>query len=159
MIRVKFVCYANICRLPMAEYLFRHEVEQAGLAGQVSVASSGTSDMFCGYPMHEGTWHILANRFIDGDDFVSSTLAPSDADAYDYIVVMDDANLADARVFYGDSVNGRQLFKLTDLIPEAGYDQVPDPMRTHDFAETERIISAGCRALLDKIRVGLAAQA
>ena len=43
--RVTFVCTGNICRSPMAEWVFRHHVEEAGL--EVEVDSSGT-----------GEWHV-----------------------------------------------------------------------------------------------------
>ena len=49
---------------------------------------------------------------------------------------------------------GRQpekIFKLTDLIPESGYDHVPDPWYTGDFEETYRLVDAGCRAFLERI--------
>jgi protein-tyrosine phosphatase len=40
-IRVSFVCLGNICRSPMAEGVFRHLVEQAGLAEQFQIESAG----------------------------------------------------------------------------------------------------------------------
>ena len=38
-IQVTFVCMGNICRSPMAEGVFRHMVEQAGLSDQIAVDS------------------------------------------------------------------------------------------------------------------------
>ena len=32
MIRVLFVCWGNICRSPMAEYIFKDMVKKAGIA-------------------------------------------------------------------------------------------------------------------------------
>ena len=43
MIHVLFICHGNICRSPMAEYLFRDMVEKRGLAAQFHIASAATS--------------------------------------------------------------------------------------------------------------------
>ena len=62
---------------------------------------------------------------------------------------MDDSNIeALKRVIRFDA---EQTFKLTDLIPESGYQHVPDPWHTDDFDETYRLVSAGSRALLSKL--------
>lgn len=39
--RVLFVCLGNICRSPTAEGILRHKLREAGLGGQVEVASAG----------------------------------------------------------------------------------------------------------------------
>ena len=43
MIKVMFVCHGNICRSPMAEYIFADMVKKAGLADRVQVSSSAVS--------------------------------------------------------------------------------------------------------------------
>ena len=37
MIKVLFICHGNICRSPMAEYLFRDMVEKRGLSAQYCI--------------------------------------------------------------------------------------------------------------------------
>lgn len=44
---VTFVCTGNICRSPMAEKMFAHQIAERGLAGVVRVSSAGT-----------GGWHV-----------------------------------------------------------------------------------------------------
>ncbi|HEX6721514.1 MAG TPA: low molecular weight protein-tyrosine-phosphatase, partial [Burkholderiaceae bacterium] len=44
------VCTGNICRSPTAEGVLRHKLAQAGMAGQVEVASAGTVDYHAGSP-------------------------------------------------------------------------------------------------------------
>ncbi len=43
MIRVMFVCHGNICRSPMAEFIFKDLVQKQGLADDFMIASSATS--------------------------------------------------------------------------------------------------------------------
>jgi len=48
-LHVTFVCSGNICRSPMAEKMFDHQIRRRGLADSVRVSSAGT-----------GGWHIGA---------------------------------------------------------------------------------------------------
>ncbi|WP_197380457.1 low molecular weight protein-tyrosine-phosphatase [Mycolicibacterium mengxianglii] len=46
-LHVTFVCSGNICRSPMAEKMFAHQIDQRGLSDRVRVTSAGT-----------GGWHV-----------------------------------------------------------------------------------------------------
>ncbi len=59
MIQVLFVCLGNICRSPMAEAVFRHQVKKAGLDAVIAIDSAGTGDWHIGHPPHQGTRDIL----------------------------------------------------------------------------------------------------
>ena len=43
MIKVLFICHGNICRSPMAEFVMKKLVEDAGLAAQFHIESAATS--------------------------------------------------------------------------------------------------------------------
>ena len=92
-VRVLFVCLGNICRSPMAEYVLRHRAREAGMGNAVITASAGTSGWHDGENMHEGTRRALKQHGIDPSGFTSSKIKPSDAEHFDYIIVMDDNNL------------------------------------------------------------------
>ena len=55
MIRVCFVCLGNICRSPMAEFVFKDMVKKSNLEDKISVLSRGTSDEELGKSIHSGT--------------------------------------------------------------------------------------------------------
>ncbi len=57
--RVTVVCWGNICRSPMGEYLLKEAVADAGLADRVSVDSAGTSSDELGQPMHARTAAVM----------------------------------------------------------------------------------------------------
>ncbi|OSI09704.1 low molecular weight protein-tyrosine-phosphatase [Neisseria zoodegmatis] len=149
--RILFVCLGNICRSPMAEYVFRHQAREAGVAKRIVTSSSGTSGWHNGENMHAGTLKKLKQQGIDPSGFTSSQVAPSDAEHYDFIIAMDDNNLAELTRLFG--TRPEQIFKLTDLIPESGYNHVPDPWYTGDFDETFRLVSLGSQALLKKLNL------
>lgn len=149
--RILFVCLGNICRSPMAEYVFRHHAREAGAEHRIITASSGTSGWHNGENMHNGTFTKLKQQGIDPSGFTSSQVTHSDAAHYDFIIAMDDNNLAELNRLFGS--RPEQIFKLTDLIPESGYNHVPDPWYTGDFDETFRLVSLGSRALLKKLNL------
>src|SRR3954449_3932191 len=56
---VVFVCTGNICRSPIAEKVFVHEVERAGLADAVRVSSAGTGNWHVGSPADDRAEAVL----------------------------------------------------------------------------------------------------
>ena len=57
--RVTVVCWGNICRSPMGEYLLREAFDDAGLGDRVVVDSAGTSSEELGSGMHPRTAAVL----------------------------------------------------------------------------------------------------
>jgi protein-tyrosine phosphatase len=57
--RVAVVCWGNICRSPMGEFLLREAFDDAGLGDRVVVDSAGTSDEELGNGMHPRTAAVL----------------------------------------------------------------------------------------------------
>lgn len=147
--RILFVCLGNICRSPMGEFVLRHRAGEAGVGHRIQTDSAGTSGWHDGENMHRGTRQMLAQQGMDNTGFTSSKVKRSDIDHYDYILAMDDNNLRDLEKLFGK--HPEKLFKLTDLIPEKGYDHVPDPWYTGDFDETFRLVDSASMALLKKL--------
>ena len=72
MIKVLFICHGNICRSPMAEFVMKKLVEDAGLAAQFHIESAATSREELGnpvYPPEAGrAWHFLCRSCRAADD-------------------------------------------------------------------------------------------
>ena len=83
--------------------------------------------------------------------FTSSKVKTSDFDHFDYLIAMDDNNLAELERLFGRHPD--KMFKLTDLTPTLGYDHVPDPWYTDNFDETYELVRAGSDALLKKLNL------
>ncbi len=75
--RVLFVCTANLCRSPMAQYLLDHQVRSTwpATADQWKVHSAGTA-VREGSDMHPQAEHALNDRHIRPGPFVRTALAP-----------------------------------------------------------------------------------
>jgi len=151
MIKVLFVCLGNICRSPMAEAVFRNLVKNEGLEDKIMVDSAGTGDWHAGNHPHDGTLKILKNYDISAENLFARQITSADFLNFDYIVVMDDNNMDDVLEF--GSITGRNhIGKLCDYIPNATYDNVPDPYYTGDFNETYELVTAGCKGLMRLIK-------
>ena len=148
MIRVLFVCLGNICRSPMAEAVFLHQVRAAGLSLQIEVDSAGTGDWHIGDRPHDGTLEILKiNGIPEGSR--ARQIRVSDLDAFDYLIVMDDSNRENVAKLGQSSA---QVHRLLDFVPESAGKEVPDPYFTGDFAGVYALVERGCAALLTDLR-------
>src|SRR5689334_4302075 len=129
MIRVLFVCMGNICRSPMAEGVFQHLIDQAGLSDKIKIDSAGTAGYHAGERAHRGTLTMLEQNGIRYDGR-SRQLTRQDLKDFDYIVAMDDDNLADIKTL-GSSQS--KVVRLLDYAPHQPVREVPDPYYNNRF--------------------------
>jgi protein-tyrosine phosphatase len=149
-IRVLFVCMGNICRSPMAEAVFRHEVVAARLSDRFEIDSAGTGAWHAGEPPHHGTRAVLARNGVDVGPQRARQVQPADFTDFDYILAMDYENLADLERFHPAARSRVRLF--LDFAPQARVREVPDPYYTGGFDEVFQLVSAASSGLLAHIR-------
>jgi protein-tyrosine phosphatase len=124
--RVLFVCLGNICRSPLAEGLFLHELAQRGIADRYVVDSAGTGNYHLGELADPRT---RANAEQHGITLThrSRQFKVSDFEGFDLILVMDRQNLE--RVLHlarnGQDEGKVALLRTYDPMPDDGH--VPDP--------------------------------
>ena len=147
---ILFVCLGNICRSPMAEFLFRDLLTQRGLNERFYVASAATSREELGNPVHPGTRKKLAEKGISCTGKRACQLSPADYQRYDWLLGMDSGNIRDMlRILGGDS-DGK-VRRLLDF--SARPRDIADPWFTGNFDVTYADIEEGCLALLDFLLV------
>ncbi|RAL26640.1 low molecular weight protein-tyrosine-phosphatase [Thermoflavimicrobium daqui] len=149
MVSVLFVCLGNICRSPMAEAVFRYHVSKAGLSDQIQIDSAGTGDWHIGEPPHQGTRLKLQEKGISHEGMRARQVQLTDFDQFDYIIGMDDKNIASLRQL--QKQGKAKIYRFVDFTPDLEYEKVPDPWYTGDFNETYRLVEAGSHKLLQQI--------
>lgn len=148
MTRILFVCLGNICRSPMAKYVMRDLVRQAGLEDQVQVASAATSREELGNPVYPPARRKLAEHGIACEGHAARQMTAADYDRFDLLIGMDQNNLRNMnRICGGDPQH--KLRMLMDYTDRPG--EVADPWYTGDFERTWQDVLAGCQGLLEQL--------
>ncbi len=160
-LKVLFVCHGNICRSPMAEFIFRRMVSRAGLDGQIEVDSAAVSDEEEGNPVYPLAKRILAVHGIGCRDKVAHQITQKMYDDSDYVIVMEQSNvLLLERVV---SCNGEgKVSRLLDFVKNGDENfkrDIADPWYTRDFETAWNDISLGCNALLEFLKTKVENQA
>jgi protein-tyrosine phosphatase len=137
----------------MADGVFQHMVNEAGLSHLIKVDSAGTGDWHVGERAHHGTRNVLKQR---GIDYVGRArlFTPEDLDKYDYILAMDSSNLSDIGRIAGRNYEA-EIRRFLAYANDAGLTDVkdvPDPYYSGKFDYVYELVEIGCRALLDHIR-------
>ena len=145
MIKVLFLCHGNICRSPMAEFVFKDMVRKRGLAEEFYIASAATSTEEIGNPVHHGTRSKLAQYGISTAGKYAVQLTKKDYDKYDYLIGMDQWNLRNMRRMLGADPQ-HKLCLLLDFADQPR--DIADPWYTGNFDRTYEDIVEGCEAFL-----------
>jgi protein-tyrosine phosphatase len=139
---VVFVCTGNICRSPIAEKVFVHELEKAGLADEVHVSSAGTGGWHIGSPADERAAAVLRAAGYDAEH----TARQVDAEQLgaDLIVALDHSH---RRVLQSMVPEPERVRLLRSFDPDAPPGaEVPDPYYGDD---------AGFTAVLEMVRAAV----
>lgn len=135
----------------MAEAIFADLVEKAGLSGQIAVDSAGTSAWHIGESAHTGTRRTLAEHGIIYQGRARQ-ITPTDLAEFDYLIALDQDNLADLQAMRRPGQKTGQMAALLSFAANPVPADVPDPYYTGNFAEVYRLALAGCQGLLAHIR-------
>ncbi len=124
-ISVLFVCMGNICRSPTAEGVFRHFVQEAGLADRIKIDSAGTHAYHTGEPADRRASAAAERRGYSLADIRARRVQAEDFENFNYIVAMDRLN----HVTLIDRADAEHHDKIRLFLEfsSAEEDEVPDP--------------------------------
>jgi protein-tyrosine phosphatase len=132
-LRVTTVCSGNICRSPIAEYVLRRALEEAGLGDDVVVDSAGIGAWHVGDPADRRAREVLRAHGYDGDPHRAQQITKrwfSTHDEPDLLLAMDATHYDDLRRLapHAEVVMMRHFDPdLADLPHPSDELDVPDP--------------------------------
>ncbi len=148
--RIMFVCHGNICRSPMAEFVFKDIVRKNCAENEFFISSSATSEEEIwngvGNPVYPPAREELLKHGLTCDGKRAVRVRKSDYGNYDLFVCMDENNIRNIRRIFGSDPQNK-IHKLMDYTDRRG--DVADPWYTGDFKTTYRDILEGCTCLYE----------
>ena len=166
MIKVLFVCRANICRSAIAHGVFAKQLELASLDHAVKVDSAGTHVPYPGRLPDKRARKTAEKNGYDLGSLRARQLTRDLLSQNQYLIVMDDQNLRDASEIATEedkkklslllSFTGAEDQQLPDpyFSGSAGMGFVPDPVGSGEraFVVTLDRIEIACSALLETLQ-------
>lgn len=149
MTRIIFICHGNICRSPMAEFIFKNLINRKGLQDKFHVESAAVSTEEIGNHIYPPAKRCLNAHGIPFDnDKTARQITRADYDRFDLIICMDRMNMRWLRHIIQDDPQD----KVRLMMSFAGIDRdVADPWYTGDFETTYRDVMKASEGLLENI--------
>ncbi|MGL4306414.1 MAG: low molecular weight protein-tyrosine-phosphatase [Mycobacteriaceae bacterium] len=143
-LHITFICTGNICRSPMAEKMFAHQIQECALDQQVRVTSAGIGGWHVGDEADYRTRTVLQNHGLAPGH--SATKVNSDHLNADLVIALDRSHAATLDQL-GVAQSRLRLLRSFDTTIEVSDSQqldVPDPYYgdLDDFDAVYRLIQA-----------------
>lgn len=152
-VAVVFVCLGNICRSPTAEGVFRHLVQQEGLADWITTDSAGTHAYHIGEQPDHRAQQTARSRGIDLSDLRGRKAIENDFYDFDYVLAMDDDNYQTLKALCPAGLETK-LSLFLDFSKEYSETQVPDPYYGGEqgFDHVFDLVESASKGLLQDIK-------
>lgn len=142
------VCWANICRSPMAEVILQDKLVRRGFDDRYEAFSAGVSGEKSGQPIDPAAVRVLEKHGLIAPDRQAWALSAEDYARFDYFLCVDlDVLMALKLVFSGDARHKVGLLMGYTDFPR----EVEDPYMTGGFENAFEMLSEGCDAFLDAL--------
>ena len=134
---VLFVCHGNICRSPMAKYIFKYITDN-----KYEVDSRATSTEEIGNDIYPPIKDVMNKYNIPYDTHHAKQITMDDYNNYDYIIVFDNYNKESIKRLLGVDDKVRLLLPY----------EIDDPWYTRDFETAYKDIYKGCNELKEELK-------
>jgi len=145
---ILFVCHGNICRSPMAEFIFKDLISSRGLNEHFYVESAAVSTEEIGNSIYPPAKRCLNAHGIPFDTSKTARqITRADYNRFDLIICMDRMNLRWLKYIIPDDPDN----KVSLMMSYAGQERdVADPWYTGDFETTYRDLTEATEKLLQQ---------
>lgn len=143
-----FVCWANVCRSPMAEVIFQNELAQRNLTDRFEAFSAGIGEEKQGQPMDASAVKTLSEHGLEAPARRAWVLSKQDYTRFDFFLCMDMEVLWTLKMrFSGDPEHKIGLLMAYTDTPR----EVEDPYMTGRFEKVYEELNEGCQAFLNAL--------
>lgn len=152
-VKVLFVCLGNICRSPTAEGVFQKLVNEVELKHKIHVDSAGTANWHEGKSPDARTVAAAKKRGVELADLRARGVTLQDFYEFDYILAMDESNLAHLQKMKPDNFSGTLALFLS-YGEQTEFKEVPDPYYggADGFELVLDLVEDAASGLLDTIK-------
>ncbi len=142
--KIIFICHGNICRSPMAEYVFADLVKRTGKEHLYEISSAAVTNEEIGNDVYPPAKRCLAAHAIPCPPRAAHRVTAREIEDADLLLCMDESNL-------------RRLAQISPLgVPKAhllgeyglGGGEIEDPWYTGNFERVYNEIASCCEELL-----------
>ena len=153
MVKILFVCHGNICRSPMAEFIFKDMVKKQHLEKQFLIASAATSTEEIwngvGNPVYPPARQELRRHGLSCEGKRATLLVREDYQRYDFLLGMERWNISNMMKILRSDPDG----KVSRLLGFSDHPRdIADPWYTGEFGTTYDDIVEGCEAFLKYLK-------
>ncbi len=154
--KILFVCLGNICRSPLAEAIFKHQIRERGLERRFMADSCGTANYHVGDTPDPRT---IKNALKNGVtiDHLGQQFNSSHFEEFDLILPMDASNLSNILRVPGAHKHKNKIKMMRSYDPHLKDGDVPDPYygTENDFQEVFEILDRSMKELIAELESGL----
>ena len=154
-IRIVFVCHGNICRSPMAEYIFRYLAKKAGVEDRFEVSSAAVSTEEIGNDIYPPAKLKLREHGIPFGPHRAHQLTREEYEYNDKVICADYDNITYipdiAHQDFDDIIDYFDTDEKTSLMMQWAGERrdVSDPWYTRNFEAAYQDIYIACKAILE----------
>ncbi len=141
--KVMFLCHGNICRSPMAEFIFKDISKQ--YKDKLIIESKAVTNEEIGNSIYPKAQAKLREKGIPFDNHRASRITKQDYEDFDYIIVMEQYNVLRLMNIIGSDYQNK-VYRLLDFTSKTG--DIEDPWYSGNFEKVFNQIKEGCEGLL-----------
>lgn len=143
--KVMFLCHGNICRSPIAEFVFKDMAK----GYDVFAESKAVSREEIGNDIYPPAKEVLRRHSIPFSHHAARQVTRQDYEDFDYIIIMESYNMPRLLRIIGED-DENKVFRLLDFTDRPR--DIEDPWYSGNFEKVFSEIQEGCSALLEHLK-------